>query len=86
MTLVITVPKDVEARLASQAQKAGQDLATYAAGVLQVAASRSSVEDLLRPVRESFARSGLTEDEVIDAYEVEKHALRAAQRGKDFDE
>ncbi len=39
-----------------------------------------ALDELLRPVREAFAASGLSEDEAAELFEAEKHALRQARR------
>ena len=86
MTMSLTLPPETEARLAEQAQAAGKDVQTYAADVLRSVAARPSLDELLAPVRKAFAESGMTEDELSDQLEREKHDARAAARGRPFDE
>ena len=84
MTLSIEVPKPLEERLAAKAREAGVDLLTYAQRVLQADALMPSLEQTLAPIRDSFARSGATDDEAAEEYEREKHAAREAKRGIKF--
>jgi hypothetical protein len=84
MTLSIEVPKSVEERLLAKARNAGMDLPTYAQRVLQADALLPPLEQTLAPIRESFARSGKSDDESAEEYEQEKHAAREAKRGIKF--
>jgi hypothetical protein len=84
MTLTIEVPKSVEERLAVKAREAGLDLPTYAQRVLQAQAFMPALDEALAPVREAAARNGITDDEVAEQYEREKHAAREAKRGIKF--
>jgi hypothetical protein len=86
MSLSIPLTPDTEARLAAKARAAGVDTSTYAAGILRSAAVRPTLDEILAPVREAFRKSGLTEDELAEALEREKHAAREAERGKPFEE
>jgi hypothetical protein len=86
MTLAIPISPDTEARLAAKAKAVGMDTQTYAAHVLQAAANRSALDEILEPVRRQFAEGGMTEEELAERYEAEKHAARAAKRGRPFDE
>ena len=42
--------------------------------------ARATLEALLQPVREAFEASGLSEDEAVELFEAEKHALRRERR------
>jgi predicted DNA-binding antitoxin AbrB/MazE fold protein len=44
------------------------------------AEAREKLEGLLLPVREAFEASGLSEDEAVELFEAEKHALRRERR------
>jgi ribosomal protein L12E/L44/L45/RPP1/RPP2 len=86
MTIRVQLNADEEIALKKKAQAAGIDVAAYALRVLRSEANRPSLDELLAPVRAGFAQSGLTDDQVAEQYEGEKHAQRAAHRGKPFDE
>jgi len=44
--------------------------------------SDAELDAILQPVRNAFAASGMTEDELAEFLEVEKHAMRGDSRGK----
>jgi len=69
--------------LKAKAAAAGVDVETYAARQLELMASRpKSLKEISGPIAEEFARSGMTEDELSDFLEAEKHAMRAERRKK----
>jgi hypothetical protein len=84
LNLVIT--DALESRLAKKAQAAGIDASTLATRILEAAAEQPTYEEMLAEIRRKFVLSGLTEEEVSDRYEEEKHAQRATRRGRPFDE
>ena len=86
MTLAVELQRDTEVKLAAKAKLVGLDTSTYAARVLEAAALRPPLEEILEPIRRRFAESGMSEDEAAARYEFEKHAARAARLGRRFDE
>ena len=83
MVLSLSISREAEAKLREKAQAAGVDVATYAAQHLErLACAPASLEQLSGPVAEAFAQSGMTEDELAEFLEHEKHALRAERRAK----
>lgn len=86
MTLSVPLPKPVEKRLATKARAAGVDVPTYAARLLERDALRPTLLELSGEVFKNFQRSGMTDDQLADILETEKHAVREAKRGKPFSE
>jgi hypothetical protein len=83
MVLSVTISTEAEAKLRAKAAAAGVDLATYAARQLErLAAPPPSLREISGPIGEAFARSGMSEDELSDFLEAEKHAMRAERREK----
>lgn len=81
MTLSISISPEAEAKLKAKAEAAGVDVATYAARQLErMAASPPSLAEISGPVAKAFAESGMTEDQLADFLEEEKHAMRAERR------
>jgi len=77
MVLSISISAEAEAKLKAKASAAGVDLATYAARQLELFASPpKSLKEISGPIGEAFTRSGITEDELADFLEAEKHAAR----------
>lgn len=83
MVLSVSISEDAEARLKAKAAAAGVDMQTYAARYLEflVCGSRS-LKEISGPIADEFSRSGMTEDELADFLEVEKHDMRAEKREK----
>jgi hypothetical protein len=86
MTLAVPISADAQARLVTKAQAAGVDVSTYAARVLEREARRPTVQELSGEIAENFRRTGMTEEEMGEVLEREKHAAREARRGKPFGE
>jgi hypothetical protein len=84
--LSVEVPKPVEDRLAVKARAAGVDVPTYAARLLERDAARPTVLELSGEIFENFKQTGMTDDELADVLEKEKHDAREIKRGKPFSE
>lgn len=83
MVLSVSISPEAEAALKARAAVAGVDVATYAARHLEaIVASPRSIKEISGPIAEEFARSGMTEDELSDLLETEKHSMRAERRAK----
>jgi hypothetical protein len=86
MILTVEIPQPIDAKLVEKAKAAGVDVAVYAQRVLKADALLEPLDEVLASVRKSFSESSLTEDQIIEQYEAEKHAARAAKRGRPFSE
>lgn len=83
MVLTLSISAEAEANLKAKATAAGVDVETYAARHLELMAGPpKSLKDISGPIAEEFARSGMSEDELSDFLETEKHAMRAERRDK----
>ena len=81
MVLTIPISKQAEATLAAKAKAAGVDLPTYAAHHLEMLGQPPrSLREISGPIADAFEASGMTEDELSDLLEEEKHAMRAERR------
>jgi hypothetical protein len=82
MVLNLSISAEAEARLKAKAVAAGVDVETYAARQLErMAASPRALREISGPIAEAVSRSGMSEDELSDFLEAEKHAMRAERRG-----
>ena len=61
----------------------GIDIVTFAGRALRREAARPLLDDILKPVRDAFAASGMTDDELADLLEAEKHAMRGVPYNPD---
>jgi hypothetical protein len=75
-TLTIPLPPQILAQLTQRADAEGVDVVTLAGRALRREATRPLLADVLKPVRDAFVASGMTEDELADLLEAEKHAMR----------
>ena len=83
MVLRLSISPEAEAQLKAKASAAGVDVETYAARQLELMASPPrSLGEISGPIGEAFAQSGMSEDELADFLEAEKHAMRAERRSK----
>ena len=83
MVLSLAISAEAEARLKARAAAAGVDVETHAARYIELLAlPPKSLKDISGPIAEEFALSGMSEDELSDFLEAEKHAMRAERREK----
>jgi hypothetical protein len=83
MVLSLSISPEAEATLKVKAAAAGVDVETYATRRLELMASPPrSLREISGPIADEFARSGMSEDELSDFLEAEKHAMRAERREK----
>ncbi|MGA2231060.1 MAG: hypothetical protein ABSH22_09190 [Tepidisphaeraceae bacterium] len=82
MTLSVTVPPHIEAKLRERAAADGQPLDVYASKVLADAVTAPTIDEILAPVREDFAKSGVSEEELLNLGRQELKALRAEKKAK----
>ncbi|MDP9174025.1 MAG: hypothetical protein M3O30_09190 [Planctomycetota bacterium] len=83
MVLSLSISAEAEARLNARAAAAGVDLQTYISRHLElIGLPPKSLKEMSGPIADEFARSGMTEDELSDFLEVEKHAMRKERREK----
>ena len=83
MVLSVSISAEAEVKLKAKAAAAGVDVATYAARQLELlAAPPRSLREISGPIGQAFSQSGMSEDELSDFLEAEKHAMRAERRKK----
>jgi hypothetical protein len=83
MVLSLSISPQAEATLKAKAAAAGVDVETYAVRCLELMAKPlKSLKEISGPIADEFARSGMSEDELSDFLEAEKHAMRAERREK----
>ena len=80
--LNLTLPSDVERKLAERATAAGQSPEALASRIIADAVTTPSLAETLADVRRRFAQSGMTEDQLADLLETEKHAMRQERRDR----
>ncbi len=86
MTLAVPISPQAERRLADKARAAGLDLPTFVSRLLEAEAQRPTLLEISGEVHENFKRMNMTDEELGQRLEEEKHAARAARRGAPFAE
>jgi hypothetical protein len=81
MVMQVDVPSELAKEIQKTALAAGVEPERVAVAAMRRGLeARETLEAMLRPVREAFENSGLSEDEAVELFELEKHALRRARR------
>ena len=80
--LNLTLPTDVERKLAERAAAAGQSPEALASRIIAEAVTAPPLDETLAAVRRRFAESGMTEEQLSDLLEDEKHAMRQERRNR----
>ena len=83
MCLSISLSDHLEAALRKQAKEEGVSPEVLAARLVEHSVRRlEETNAALAPIREAFLASGMTEDEAVELFEQEKHAMRKERREK----
>lgn len=76
MTLIVPVSPELDAKLRERAAAVGKDAPAYASELLEQAINRRSLDELLAPLREQFAATGTTDEELIEQITQARDAYR----------
>ena len=80
MGLHVHLPDDLADQVTARASAVGTDPEQFVVGVVRsTLAQRRRLDELLAPIHEAFEASGMTEDEAIELFEAEKHAMRRGE-------
>jgi len=82
VTLSISITRETEERLRKQADAAGKDVSTYVAEVVEQAAAKESLDQILSPLRREFAGSGTSDEQLTEEITIAQTAYRAEQQKK----
>ena len=82
MTLTLNLAERDAQRLAEKAQAAGVDVQTYVERIVRAAATSPPLDEALRPVRDAFHASGMSEDQLGELLEEAKHEMRRERRAR----
>lgn len=77
MTLQVNIPDEIARRLTERVAQTGAEPADYVIhAVERTLAEAERLDQVVGPVRDAFAASGLSEEQLGDLLEDEKHAHR----------
>jgi hypothetical protein len=82
MEMTISIPDDVASKLEKRAAGAGQTLPAYTAQLVAETVDKPTIDELLAPVRADFAKSGMSEDELLDLGRDMLTAVRQDKKAK----
>jgi len=81
MTVTISIPDDVAAKLHERATASGQDVPAYTSKLVEQTVKSPTLEELLAPVQADFARSGMTQNQLLDFGRELLEKVRAEKKG-----
>ena len=80
MSMHVEIPDDVAELVAKRAAETGAAPEQVAIRAIRTTLlSDEKLAETLRPIREAFERSEMTEDEAVELFEQEKHAMRRGE-------
>jgi hypothetical protein len=82
MDMTISVPDDVALKLKERAAVVGQTVPAYAAQLVAETLTKPTIDELLEPVRADFAKTGMSEDELLDLGRDAVSAVRQEKKAK----
>lgn len=83
LPLILHISEQAKEKLARRAADGGSDLAGYVSTIVEQAAQRPlSLQEISGPIYQRFLDSGMTDDELGDLLEKEKHAACAERRAR----
>jgi hypothetical protein len=81
MDVKVSIPAELESVLKERAARFGKDADDYVSEIVAKHLEKPSLDELLAPVREDFARSGMSEDELNALIEEERQSLWEEKHG-----
>ncbi len=78
--MTLEIPDDLAQKLAERGAQWGNSPEQVALGYIRrTLRSDEVLDEALAPIREAFRASGMTEDEAVELFEAEKHAMRRGE-------
>ena len=82
MNVIISIPDDVAERLERRAADVGQSVPAYASQLVTASITKPTLDEILAPVRADFAKSGMSDDELLNFFRGELDAHRLEKKAK----
>lgn len=81
IAMKLRLSDEAKEKLAQRAAGKGQNLAEYASQIIEQDAKTPTLDELLAPIQADFARSGMTEAELLDLGRHLLDEIRAERHG-----
>jgi hypothetical protein len=82
MDMTISIPDDLVPKLEERAAGSGKNVADYAAQVVAETVKKPTIDEILAPVREDFAKTQTSDDQLLDFGREVLAAVRRDKKGK----
>jgi predicted DNA binding CopG/RHH family protein len=80
--ITLRLSEQARAKLAEQAANSGQDISTAASDLIERAVTRPSIAEIMAPVRQQVADSGMTDQELDDFLRGQLEDYRREKKAK----
>ena len=80
MTIKVDISDEAEAKLRDVASRNGVQPAAYASSLLEEALLRPRLTEALGPTGDRFEQTGMTDEQLGELLEAQKHSARAERR------
>ena len=82
MNIELEISREVEERLRNRAIQEGIDPVLYAKQLLEKAVMSPNLQEMIEGIRSDFDETGMTDNELSDFLEAEKHAARKERQSR----
>jgi predicted transcriptional regulator len=82
MSITITLPPDMERKLAERAERSGQDVETLARQLIERGVTaEATLDEILAPFRRQVAESGISDDDLAGLFEEARAEAHCERQG-----
>ena len=82
MDMTISIPDEIALKLKERAAVSGQTVPAYTAQLVAETVVKPNIDELLAPVRDDFAKTGMTEDDLLEFGREMLTAVRQEKKAK----
>lgn len=83
MTLTISLPPHLEAKLRDRASASGQTPADYVSRLVEQAVARPTLDEVLAPFRRQVDESGMSDEQIDEFFQGLREKAYQERRGRD---
>jgi hypothetical protein len=75
MDVTVTLPQEIGVQVQEAALRQGRNVEAFVIKAIELALEKSSLDEILAPVRQQFTASGMTQEELTALVKEERRAL-----------